>query len=283
MMPALDLEGKLILDRKDHIFTNPDGHGGSISSLYKSRALADIQARGVKYIFYFQVDNVLIKIADPVFLGYHIEKQADMSAKVVPKRAPEEKVGVLCRVGSTTTVIEYSDLPDEYKHAKNDGGSLKFSAGNIAIHIFDTDFIERLNSEKHSLPFHIAEKAIPYLSEKGNLVKPKKKNGLKFEKFVFDALGRAQSTAIMEVIREEEFAPIKNARGEDSPATARRLMANYYAGWLERAGLRVPRDSKGNIDGRLEISPLFALDADELWQKLSPSFEVKLPLYLGPE
>jgi UDP-N-acetylglucosamine/UDP-N-acetylgalactosamine diphosphorylase len=226
---------------------------------------------------------VLIRIADPVFLGHHIENRADISAKVVPKRDPEEKVGVLCRVGSKTTVIEYSDLPDDYKYAKNDDGSLKFSAGNIAIHILGADFIERLNTERHMLPFHIAEKTIPYLSEDGVLVRPKKKNGLKFEKFVFDALGSAKSTAIMEVVREEEFAPIKNARGEDSPATARALLTNLYARWLENAGLQLPRDAEGHIDGLLEISPLFALDGDELKHNLPEEFEPKLPLYLGPE
>lgn len=283
MIPALDLEGKLILDSKEHIFTNPDGHGGSISSLYASEAFADIRSRGIKYIFYFQVDNALIKIADPVFLGYHIGKRAEMSAKVAPKRNPEEKVGVVCRVGKTMTVIEYSDLHDKYKHAKNEDGSLTFSAGNIAIHILNIDFIEKLNIEKYSLPFHIAEKAIPYLDDNGEFVRPDGPNGLKFERFVFDALSRARSTAVMETIREEEFAPIKNTEGEDSPTSARELMTNLYAQWLEGTGVRLPRDSRGKIAGVLEISPLFALDGDELREKLPDSFELKLPLYLGPE
>ncbi len=283
MMPALDLDGKLMLDEKDHIFTSPNGHGGSISSLKSSGALADMRARGVKHIFYFQVDNVLIKMADPVFIGYHIEKRADMSAKVAPKRDPDEKVGVVCRTGAETTVIEYSDLPDEQKHARNRDGSLKFSAGNLAIHVLDVGFVEWLNEKEHSLPFHIAEKTTPFLDDDGRLVNPTKKNGLKFEKFVFDALNRARATAILEVDREEEFAPIKNATGEDSPDSALRLMTKLYAKWLEAAGVRVPRDSEGRVDSLLEISPLFALDAEELKQKLPASFEVKLPLYLGPD
>lgn len=283
MMPALDLDGKLMLDEKGHIFTSPNGHGGSISSLKSSGALADMRARGVKHIFYFQVDNVLIRMADPVFLGHHIEKRAEMSAKVAPKRNPEEKVGVVCRVGTKTTVIEYSDLPDEHKHARNRDGSLKFSAGNLAIHVLDVGFVEWLNEKEHSLPFHIAEKTTPFLNDSGRLVKPRKKNGLKFEKFVFDALSRARATAILEVNREEEFAPIKNATGEDSPDTARHLMMEFYAKWLEAAGAHVPRDSDGRLGDLLEISPLFALDAEELKRKLPASFEVKLPLYLGPE
>jgi UDP-N-acetylglucosamine/UDP-N-acetylgalactosamine diphosphorylase len=140
-----------------------------------------------------------------------------------------------------------------------------------------------LNSEQYALPFHIAQKAIPCLDAEGTLVQPDEKNGLKFEKFVFDALSRARATAVMEVVREKEFAPIKNAEGEDSPATARELMVNLWAQWLEEAGVRVPRDAAGNVDGAIEISPLFALDANELKRKLPEGFAADPPLYLGPE
>jgi UDP-N-acetylglucosamine/UDP-N-acetylgalactosamine diphosphorylase len=283
MIPALDLGGKLILDGKDHIFENPNGHGGSISSLKSLGALADMQKRGIKHIFCFQIDNVLIKIADTVFLGYHIDHGAEMSAKAVPKRDPEEKVGVVCRVDSELTVIEYSDLPDELRYARNEDGSLTFSSGNIAIHVFDAGFVERISSERHSLPYHIAQKAIPFLDEGGTLVKSEEKNGLKFEKFVFDALGRAREAVVMEVVREEEFAPVKNATGEDSPATALELMQRLYAEWLKNAGVNVPSNPDGGSAGPIEISPLFALDAAELKEKLPLSFTVEFPLYLGPE
>jgi len=282
MMPALDFEGKLVLDAKDHIFTSPNGHGGSIFALQRSGALDDMKRRGIKYIFYFQVDNVLINLADPVFLGYHIEAGAEMSAKVTAKRDAEEKVGVICQVNGKTTVIEYSDLSDEQRYAKNPDGSLRFSAGSIAIHVLNVDFVERLNLKENTLPFHIAEKAIPHLSSEGKLVKPRKKNGLKFEMFVFDALSLAEKTVVMEVDRNEEFAPVKNAEGEDSPQTARDLMVRLYAKWLNDAGAPVPRDKQGNVLGAIEISPLFALDFEELRSKLPLSYEVRLPLYLGP-
>jgi UDP-N-acetylglucosamine/UDP-N-acetylgalactosamine diphosphorylase len=267
------------LEAADKIFTNPNGHGGSISSLKSSGALADMQARGIRRIFYFQVDNVLIKIADPIFLGHHINRGAEMSAKVTPKCGPEEKVGVVCRVDGEMSVIEYSDLPDDLRYARNEDGSLTFSGGNIAIHILDVDFVERLNCEAHSLPYHTARKAIPFLDDGGKTVNPADKNGLKFEKFVFDALASARETAIMEVVREEEFAPVKNAEGEDSPASAIAMMQALHAGWLEDAGVSLPPDSNGPI----EISPLFALDAATLKKKLSPNFEIKFPLYLGSD
>jgi UDP-N-acetylglucosamine/UDP-N-acetylgalactosamine diphosphorylase len=283
MMPALDFEGRLILDEKDHIFTSPNGHGGSITSLKRSGALDDMKARGIRHIFYFQVDNVLIKMADPLFIGRHIENGAEMSAKVAPKTTPEEKVGVVCVVGGRTNVIEYSDLSDEHMYARNPDGSLTFSAGNLAIHVLDVGFVERLNRKKEWLPFHTAEKAVPFLNTEGELIKPNGKNGLKFEKFVFDALSSAQATAIVEVDRDEEFAPIKNASGVDSPDTARELMMRLYTKWLEQAGVSVPRDEQDRPKGPIEISPLFALDAGELKQNLPPSFKMRFPLYLGPD
>ena len=254
----------------------------SLSSLKSSGALADMKARGIRHIFYFQVDNVLINMADPAFVGYHIERGAEMSAKVAPKSGPEEKVGVVCRIGSELTVIEYTDLPDDLRYARNEDGSLKFSAANLAIHMLDADFVERIAGEQNPLPYHIAQKAVASLDDAGELVRPTEKNALKFERFVFDALARASETVVMEVVREEEFAPVKNADGEDSPASAIQLMSGLYADWLETAGARVPRDADGKPAGPIEISPLFALDADELRKKLPPEFEVELPLYLGP-
>jgi UDP-N-acetylglucosamine/UDP-N-acetylgalactosamine diphosphorylase len=162
------------------------------------------------------------------------------------------------------TVIEYSDLPDELRYAHNEDGSLTFSGGNIAIHVLDIGFVEQLNSKQHSLPYHIAQKSISFIDERGELVKPKEKNGLKFEKFVFDALSVAREAVVMEVVREEEFAPIKNDKGEDSPATAVELMLQLYAGWLEHAGVHVPRDSDGKPAGPIEVSPLFALEISGL-------------------
>ncbi|MFQ6112729.1 MAG: UTP--glucose-1-phosphate uridylyltransferase, partial [bacterium] len=228
MVPALDPSGRLILDARDHVFTNPNGHGGSLSALKKSGALDDMRRRGIDLIFYFQVDNVLVKICDPVFLGYHIQQQAQMSAKVVAKTDPYEKVGVLGRINGRLEVIEYSDLSDEQKEARNPDGSLEFGAGSIAIHVLDVEFVEQENKGGLRLPWHVAHKKIPYINEKGKLIEPESPNGYKFETFVFDALGDAEKVVILEVKREEEFSPVKNARGVDSPATARRDMNNLF-------------------------------------------------------
>ncbi|MCH7755583.1 UDPGP type 1 family protein [candidate division KSB1 bacterium] len=280
MIPALDDNGRLILDAKDNIFRNPNGHGGSLSALKNSGALQDLKKRGADLIFYFQVDNVLTKICDPIFLGFHILKKAEMSAKIVPKTDPEEKVGVLGKIDGRLGVIEYSDLPAETQTARNSDGTLKFRAGNIATHILDVDFVEKENKGGLRLPWHLAHKKIPYLNDTGELVHPSAPNGYKFETFVFDALADAERAVFLEVKRENEFSPVKNADGNASPATARRDMINQFGSWLEKAGVSVRKDTQGNVQSEIEITPLFAMDAKELAEKVNSDLSFDGSLYL---
>jgi len=267
MIPAIDRNGKLILDARDHIFTNPNGHGGSLKALWESGALSDMRKRGVEIIFYFQVDNVLNPLCDPVYLGYHIREQSEMSNKVVRKKYAGEKMGVLCKINGKLGLVEYSDFDDELKNATFPDGSLQFWAGNIATHIFDVSFIERENSDGFRLPYHFAEKSIPYLDNKGNLIKPCDKNGIKFESFVFDALGDVKKSVSIEIEREKEFSPLKNKDGENSPQSVHHALNNNWARWLEQAGFDIARDTRGNRNRNIEISPLFALEADDVVQK----------------
>jgi UDP-N-acetylglucosamine/UDP-N-acetylgalactosamine diphosphorylase len=280
MIPALDESGKLILDAKDHIFTNPNGHGGMLYALRDSGVLELMKQQGVEQLFYFQVDNVLIKICNPYFIGYHALSGANMSAKIVAKRNPHEKVGVIAKINGEISVIEYSDLSKEDMEAQNPDGNLKYHAGSIAIHMFRRDFIEQLTTENFSLPFHVAHKKIPYLNEQGQLIEPQSPNGYKFEMFIFDALPFAHKVKIMEVRREDEFSPIKNATGSDSPATAKRDLMNYHARLLQRCGVAVPFDDQKNVIGSVEISPLFALDEEELKIKIDHTFQFQDGLYL---
>lgn len=268
MLPAVDRSGRLILDAKDHIFVSPDGHGGSLIALKRTGMVEDMRRRGIQEICYSQVDNVLVKILDPVFLGYHVASGAEMSSKVIPKRDAEEKVGVIGMVNGRLTVIEYSDLSREEKYAVNKDGTLKHWAGSIAIHVLNVNFVNRITSAKLSLPYHRAEKAVPCLDERGQPVTPKEKNAIKFETFVFDALGLAKASVTQEVRREDEFAPVKDAEGADSPQSARTALVNRWGRWLRQAGVAVPADASGNVLGLIEIGPLFALDAGELLRKL---------------
>ncbi|MCZ7644818.1 MAG: UDPGP type 1 family protein [Planctomycetota bacterium] len=281
-MPAVDRRGKLLLETRSSLALSPNGHGGSIKALHESGACAWLAEQGVDTLFYFQVDNVLVKIADPVFLGFHLQAGAEMSSKAVRKRDWREKVGVLGRVDGRLGVIEYSDLPEDLAKAANPDGSLRFAAGNIAIHLLDVGFVERLNAGGFRLPFHKAEKAVPCVGPDGRPVqlKPGEKNGVKFETFVFDALPRAKASVTLEVAREADFAPVKNAEGEDSPATARAYLVAEAAAWLEAAGRRVPRQPGGMPDLCLELSPLTSFDGQGLAGLTLPELKPGLKLAL---
>lgn len=257
MIPSLDDKGNLVLSDKNRLFRNPDGHGGSITALQTSGVLDILKDRGIETLSYFQVDNPLVKIIDPVFIGFHIINSAEISNKALIKAYPEEKMGAFVKFsGNKTGIVEYSDMPEDKLRMKNSQGELAYAAGSPAIHLFSLLFIEKLTGAGGiSLPYHTAQKEIKILKDKSYT--PVK--GYKFEKFVFDALPLAQKDLIMETDRNEEFAPIKNAKGIDSPESAAELMSNLYRSWLEAAGIKIPKKVK-----IIEISPLLSFDGSDL-------------------
>jgi UDP-N-acetylglucosamine/UDP-N-acetylgalactosamine diphosphorylase len=267
-LPNFGFDGRILLAEKGKIATSPDGHGGSLKALYESGAIEDMKKRGVEFVSYWQVDNPLINIFDPLFIGLHALDNAQMSSKTVIKTSPFEKVGNFCVADGKLTVIEYSDLPDELARKQNPDGSLVFQLGSIAIHIIGTSFVEKLNAKGFSLPIHRAEKKIPYIDSQGSRVEPDEPNGVKLETFVFDALPLAANSIILETIRKEEFAPTKNATGMDSVETTKQMMIDRAAGWLESAGIEIPRKTDGSPDCTLEIAPGFALCKEDVAEKL---------------
>jgi UDP-N-acetylglucosamine/UDP-N-acetylgalactosamine diphosphorylase len=253
MIPSIDTRGKLMLETKSSVFKNPDGHGGSLTALYTSGALAEMKKRGIETISYFQVDNPLVKIVDPAFIGFHVLRNADVSSKAVKKAYAEEKVGVFVRFGTGAIgVVEYSDLPHDKTHSLDEKGGLRYSSGSIAIHLFRREFVERVTAGTEiSLPFHTARKKIKTVA--GEV------DGLKFEKFVFDALPLTEHNIVFETLREEEFAPVKNPSGVDSVDSARKMMNDLFTKWLAVRGVRVPASVT-----TLEISPLVAVEAEDI-------------------
>src|SRR6185437_6587792 len=234
MMPAFANDGTLLLAEKDSLALSPDGHGGSLRALDRSGALADMKKRGIEHLSYFQVDNPLVHCIDPLFLGLHDITASEMSSKTIPKANALEKVGNFVLADGVVQVIEYSDLPEELARQTNPDGSLRFNSGSIAIHALRVSFIDRLNhSGKLDLPWHRADKKVPYVDEQGNLVKPDKPNAVKLEQFVFDAIPLAKNALVYTTDRGEEFSPVKNAQGVDSPATCRRDQIRRAARWLE--------------------------------------------------
>jgi UDP-N-acetylglucosamine/UDP-N-acetylgalactosamine diphosphorylase len=284
-VPAIDFNGKLLLADKGQLAVNPNGHGGSLLALQTSGALADMASRGVEVISYFQVDNPLVRCIDPLFIGLHAMNCAEMSAKALSKRDPMEKLGNFCLIDGRVNVIEYSDMPEDLARACNEDGTLQFSAGSIAIHLLSRRFVERLTEGgRCQLPFHRAEKKVPHIDAAGNAVKPDGPNAIKLEMFVFDAMPLAENCVILETVRSEEFSPIKNAEGLDSPTTCMRDQVRRAADWLAEAGISVPRDAAGEIAAAIEISPLFADSAKALAGKVDKTLviEPSQSLYLSP-
>jgi UDP-N-acetylglucosamine/UDP-N-acetylgalactosamine diphosphorylase len=207
-----------------------------------------------------------------------------MSAKCLPKRDPMEKLGNFCVVDDKVAVIEYSDMPEDLARACTPDGRLKFSAGSIAIHVISRAFVEWLTANNRcELPLHRADKIVPYVDGSGVLVKPEKSNAVKLEMFVFDALPLARQTVILETDRREEFSPVKNSAGVDSPTTCLHDQVRRAATWLEAAGLRVPRDADGQVAAAIEISPLFADSAEELAKRIDRNLVITSDqnIYLG--
>ena len=274
-LPNFDFDGRILLADKAEIACSPDGHGGSLKALYESGAIKDMKKRGVEIISYFQVDNPLINIFDPLFIGLHALDGAEMSSKAVIKTGPKEKVGNFCLVDGKVTVIEYSDLSNKLSERRNPDGSLAFELGSIAIHIINRDFVEKLNKKGFSLPLHRAVKKITHIDFQGNPVEPAEPNGVKLESFVFDALPLASKSIILQTPREEEFAPVKNTTGVDSTETSRQMMIARAARWLESAGVSIPRKPDGSVDAQIEISPSFALEKNDIKAKLNRILQIK--------
>jgi UDP-N-acetylglucosamine/UDP-N-acetylgalactosamine diphosphorylase len=270
-MPAVDATtGKLLLEAKDRLALSPDGHGGTVAALDKSGCLTDAESRGVKHLAYIQVDNPLVALCDPLLIGHHRMAGSEMTTQVVRKRYAKEKVGNVVIVDGHVRIIEYSDLPDEAAEATREDGSLRLWAGNIAVHVIDLGFIQRMTKSASALPFHRASKAVPFIDESGKLVQPAQPNATKFERFIFDMLPEAENAFVVEARPSEAFAPVKNAdsASTDTPKLARQAISDLHRKWLVEAGAVV---DEGVL---VEINPCFAMSADELAEKIPEKLRI---------
>ncbi|PPR01925.1 hypothetical protein CVT24_001264 [Panaeolus cyanescens] len=268
-LPCLTMDGKVLLDSPSRIAVAPDGNGGLYAATRSPLApdstdtvLSDLAKRKIQYVHAYCVDNCLVRVADPVFLGYSISKQADCAAKVVPKTQPTESVGVVACRGDKFSVVEYSEISKEQAERRDpDTNELSFRAGNIANHFYTTAFLNRVEEFEEDLAFHIARKKIPHVDiETGASVKPSKPNGMKLEMFVFDVFPYTERFAVLEVERKEEFSPLKNApgTGSDDPETSRRDLLEQHKRFLEGAGAKVQEGVE------IELSPLVSYAGEGL-------------------
>lgn len=224
-LPMVNTNGKLMLDETGIIKLAADGHGGVFEALHKNGYLEDMKKRGIEWVFISGVDNVLAGLVDPIAVGLSIENGTLATGKSVVKRGPEEKVGVFCKKNDRPYVIEYTEITDEMANAKNEDGELLYGESHILTNLFNIKALE--NISKNKLPYHSAFKKAKYMNSNGEVIKPETPNAYKFEAFIFDAFESLDDMSILRVKREDEFAPLKNAEGEDSPDTARQLYINY--------------------------------------------------------
>jgi len=260
VLPCISNEGKILLENKGKVAVAPDGNGGIYQAIVTSSVMEDMRKRGIKHIHAYCVDNCLVKVADPVFIGFAASKDVDIATKVVRKRSAKESVGLILLKNGKPDVVEYSEIDAETAEAKDPKQQdvLKFRAANIVNHYYSFRFLESIPQWAHKLPHHVARKKIPYVdTESGNTVKPEKPNGIKLEQFVFDVFPMLdlKKFACMEVKREEEFSPLKNAKGtgEDDQDTSKRDIMQQGQRWAKAAGAMVV--SEGEESG-IEISPL---------------------------
>ena len=256
VMPATDFDGKLLAASKDSLALSPNGHGGSLKALIDSGSVADMKERGIEHLSYFQVDNPLITILNPLFIGLHALKNSDMSSRSLTKTGPFEKLGNFVVADESLCIIEYSDLPEEKAKETDSNGRLRYRAGSPAIHIMRRDFLEQFAEASLKLPFHRAEKKVPYINDRGDAVTPETPNAVKFETFVFDALPLAKNAIILEADRSEEFSPVKNKTGVDSLESSQADQIKRAVSWLRQAGAQV---EDGTI---VELSPKYCSPED---------------------
>ena len=225
-LPMCDENGKILINEKGVIKEAADGHGGIFQSLKRNKITDDMKQREIEWAFIGPVDNVLVKMVDPILLGIMIDKKVLAGGKSVVKANAAEKVGVFCKRNGKPGVVEYTEISKEMSERVDENGELVFGESHLNCNLFSRSAIEEIANK--NLPYHIAHKKASYLDENGNLVVPEKPNAYKFESFIFDAFDMLDDMAILRVKREEEFAPVKNAEGTDSPETARQLYKEFY-------------------------------------------------------
>ncbi|KAK5663553.1 hypothetical protein OQA88_3984 [Cercophora sp. LCS_1] len=268
VLPCISNDGKILLESKGKVAVAPDGNGGIYNALVESKVLDDMKVRGIEHIHAYCVDNCLVKVADPIFIGFSASLNVDIATKVVRKRNATESVGLILLKNGRPDVVEYSEIDKEVAEEQDpkQPGVLKFRAANIVNHYYSFSFLESIPIWTKDLPHHVARKKIPYAdTETGETVKPQKPNGIKLEQFVFDVFPMLDLNkfACMEVRREDEFSPLKNASGtgEDDPETSKSDIMLQGKRWVQAAGATVTSDEP---DAGIEVSPLISYGGEGL-------------------
>ncbi len=277
-MPAVaERDGKILLAEPRRVALSPDGHGGLPAAMLRSGVFDWLRGLGVRHLFYLQVDNPLVDLGSPEFLGYHLLSGSQITTRVIAKRRPGDRVGNAVTVDGRLHIIEYSDLSrcPGLAERRNPDGSLWVGLGSIAVHAIDVEFLAGAAESAEALPYHVARKKVGYFDPVRGKVKPDAPNAIKFERFIFDLIPQAERSLLVEIDPGEHFGPLKNGSHEadDTPELVRGHMLAVHHRWLRRAGVEIEQGVG------VEVSPLYALDADELKSKIGPMKKLGLSTY----
>mmetsp|Transcript_4937 Transcript_4937/g.12810 ORF Transcript_4937/g.12810 Transcript_4937/m.12810 type:complete len:532 (-) Transcript_4937:1943-3538(-) len=290
IIPCLTPKGQMILKSKSALARAPDGNGGLYRAVREAGVLDDMVKRGIEFVHIYGVDNALVQIADPIFVGTVAQTGADVGNKSCLKRSPTEPVGVICIKNGKYQVVEYSEMDEATCERRRDDGQLLFSAGNVCNHLYTLDFFKRAcKLEEESCVHHVASKKIPHVDASGTYIEPKEPNGIKLEKFVFDVFVLAEKLTVLEISRDEEFSPLKNASaaGKDCVDTVQKMLYARNRRYLEAAGATfVDADGKALDPATLteehvcEISPLVSYAGEGLEDVVKAGSPFQFPVYI---
>lgn len=275
-MPAVDAEtGRLLLQARDQLFISPNGHGGMLEAAQANGILDDCCKQGIDTLFYGQVDNPLSPTCSPALLGYHALNNSQITLQTIAKQTASEKAGNIVSLNGKTQIVEYSEIPASLAEAVDQQGRLRLWAANIAVHVFQTEFLRRVAQTSDGLPYHYAHKRVSCLDTGGQLQQPTQPNALKLERFIFDLLPFAEKTLTVEAPREDVFAPVKNSPQEsaNTPRTSRHGISCLHKRWLKEAGCKI----SDNI--QVEIHPQYAVDLAQLKQRQDLPKEIHEDMY----
>ena len=276
-IPAVEARtGKLLMKDKAEIFTSPNGHGGMLEAMQSAGILERCESQNIDTLFYGQIDNPLSPTCSPALLGYHSLSESQVTLQTIAKMSPDEKTGNIVAVDGRTQIIEYSEMPSDLATSEDAQGQLKFWAANIAVHVFQTRFLQEIANSASGLPYHFAHKQVAHIDHQGNPVEPDVPNAIKFERFIFDLLPLAQRTLTVEAARESVFAPVKNASSANfsTPRTSRRGISELHRSWLQQAGCSVADEVI------VEIHPTYAVDLPHLLERSDVPDQITENTYL---
>jgi len=267
-LPCLTFDGKMMLNGRGSVALSPDGNGGLYNALVSHDIINMLGADGIQHVYVYCVDNILVKVADPTFIGFCVKKQLECGNKVIKKIDPHESVGVVCKCKDKYQIVEYSEISTTTAEKRHEDGSLLFNASNMCIHYFSKQFLDRVcQNHLDHLPHHISKKKIPHLSPSGDLIIPTSPNGMKLEKFVFDVFPHAARFGVLEGERSHEFSPLKNGpdAGKFCPATCRSDLLRLHRSYLAGAGAIFAGEQDGESNNTIcEISPLISYAGEGL-------------------